>query len=95
MLFLSWPYRIAEGVTIAHGLRLKVIAEGVDSIAQLEFLKSIGCDQYQGFHFSRPLPVPEFEMLMRGLQAKRSEFMQSDAIRTHSKLAAYEPLRIR
>jgi diguanylate cyclase (GGDEF)-like protein len=82
-------------VSLAHSLRLKVIAEGVETIAQLDFLKSIGCDQYQGFHFSRPLPVPEFETLMRSLQAKRTEFMQSDAMRTHSKLAAYKPLRIR
>jgi len=77
-------------VSLAHSLRLKVIAEGVETIAQLDFLRSIGCDQYQGFHFSRPLPVPEFETLLRGLQAKQSEFMQSEAIRTHSKLAAYK-----
>ena len=82
-------------VSLAHSLRLKVIAEGVETIAQLDFLKRIGCDQYQGFHFSRPLPVPEFETLMRGLQAKRTEFMQSDAPRTHSKLAAYKSVRIR
>jgi diguanylate cyclase (GGDEF)-like protein len=76
-------------VSLAHSLRLKVIAEGVETIAQLDFLSSIGCDQYQGFHFSRPLPVPEFEALMRSLQSKRAEFMQKDAIRTHSKLTAY------
>ncbi len=77
-------------VSLAHSLRLKVIAEGVETIAQLDFLKSIGCDQYQGFHFSRPLPVREFETLMRSLQGKRNSFMQSDELRTHSKLAAYK-----
>ena len=77
-------------VSLAHSLRLKVIAEGVETIAQLDFLKSIGCDQYQGFHFSRPLPVREFETLMRGIQGKHKSFMQSDELRTHSKLAAYK-----
>jgi diguanylate cyclase (GGDEF)-like protein len=82
-------------VSLAHSLRLKVIAEGVETIAQLDFLKSIGCDQYQGFYFSRPLPVPEFETLMRSLQEKRARFMQSDAVRTHSKLGAYRRKQIR
>jgi diguanylate cyclase (GGDEF)-like protein len=82
-------------VSLAHSLRLKVIAEGVETIAQLDFLKSIGCDQYQGFYFSRPLPVPEFETLMRSLQEKRARFMQSDAVRTHSKLGAYPRKQIR
>jgi diguanylate cyclase len=77
-------------VSLAHSLRLKVIAEGVETIAQLDFLKSIGCDQYQGFHFSRPLPVPEFEALMRSIQGKRNSFVQTDELRTYSKLAAYK-----
>jgi EAL domain-containing protein (putative c-di-GMP-specific phosphodiesterase class I) len=38
-----------------------VIAEGVETSEQREFLKGQGCFAYQGFFFSRPLPVPEFE----------------------------------
>ncbi len=77
-------------VSLAHSLHLKVIAEGVETTAQLDFLRSIGCDQYQGYHFSRPLPAREFEALMRGIQAQRAAFTEADALRTHSKLAAYK-----
>src|ERR1700731_2580224 len=48
-------------VSLAHSLRLKVVAEGVESPAQLDFLKTAGCDEYQGYHFSRPLPAADFE----------------------------------
>jgi EAL domain-containing protein (putative c-di-GMP-specific phosphodiesterase class I) len=52
-------------VSLAHGLRLKVVAEGVETRAQLEALKSLGCDQYQGFHFSAAVPAGQFEQLLR------------------------------
>jgi diguanylate cyclase (GGDEF)-like protein len=76
-------------VSLAHNLHLKVVAEGVETTAQLDFLKTLGCDQYQGYHFSRPLTPADFESLMRGIQANRTEFTEADALRTHSKLAAY------
>jgi diguanylate cyclase (GGDEF)-like protein len=43
-------------ITLASGLGMKVIAEGVENLAQLEFLREIGCDACQGFTFSRALP---------------------------------------
>src|SRR5262249_42971123 len=52
-------------VSLAHSLHLKVIAEGVETPAQLEFLRTLGCDQYQGFHCSPPVPANEFETLLR------------------------------
>jgi EAL domain-containing protein (putative c-di-GMP-specific phosphodiesterase class I) len=76
-------------VSLAHSLRLKVVAEGVETPSQLEFLKALGCDQYQGFHFSRPLPAGDFEELICRVHAEGQDFMTSDALRTHSKLAAY------
>jgi diguanylate cyclase (GGDEF)-like protein len=78
-------------VSLAHSLRLKVVAEGVESPAQLEFLRAIGCDQYQGFHFSRALPPSQFETLVRSKQPAEAELCEDDAGRTHSKLAAYRP----
>jgi diguanylate cyclase len=75
-------------VSLAHSLRLKVVAEGVETPAQLDFLKTTGCDEYQGYHYSRPLPAADFERLMRETHAD-DVFTDEDAARTHSKLAAY------
>ena len=44
---------------MAHSLELKVIAEGVETQAQLEFLERYGCDEVQGFIYSRALPADE------------------------------------
>jgi diguanylate cyclase len=77
-------------VSLAHSLRLKVVAEGVETPAQLEFLKIAGCDEYQGYHFSRPLPATDFERLIRESR-ECDDLTEEDAIRTHSKLAAYKP----
>jgi diguanylate cyclase len=76
-------------VSLAHSLHLKVVAEGVETPAQLEFLKAVGCDEYQGYHFSRPVPAIEFERLVREKNEELETFSDEDAARTHSKLAAY------
>jgi len=55
-------------ITMAHGLNLKVIAEGVEIESELSFLKDEGCDAAQGNYFSRPLMVKQFEdMMNKGL----------------------------
>jgi len=52
-------------ITMAHSLGLNVIAEGVETEGQLEFLRSHGCDEMQGYFFSRPVPVGDFEQMLR------------------------------
>jgi diguanylate cyclase (GGDEF)-like protein len=52
-------------ITMAHSLQLKVIAEGVETAAQLAFLVSNDCDQVQGYYFSRPLPGAECAAMLK------------------------------
>jgi diguanylate cyclase (GGDEF)-like protein/PAS domain S-box-containing protein len=52
-------------VDMAHSLGLTVIAEGVETPEQLQFLKKIGCDEVQGYLLSRPIPAEDFERLLR------------------------------
>ena len=47
-------------IAMAHGLGLSVVAEGVESEAELEYLRKRGCDECQGFLFSKPLPAADF-----------------------------------
>jgi diguanylate cyclase len=47
-------------IALAHSLRLRVVAEGVESEEQLQFLRSLGNDEYQGFLHSKPLTAAEF-----------------------------------
>lgn len=51
-------------VAMGHSLRLTVLAEGVETEAQLQFLKQQGCDYYQGYLYSLPLPAEEFAQLL-------------------------------
>ncbi len=51
-------------VGVAHGLKLQVVAEGVETLDQLDFLRAQGCDAWQGFYFSCPLPAHDFVALL-------------------------------
>jgi diguanylate cyclase (GGDEF)-like protein len=56
---------IASIITLAHNLRLHVIAEGVENQEQVNFLQQHDCDVIQGYYFSRALPALEFEQVLR------------------------------
>jgi EAL domain-containing protein (putative c-di-GMP-specific phosphodiesterase class I) len=52
-------------ISLAQALRLKVVAEGVETEEQAQLLHELGCDQAQGFLLSRPRPEQEIELLLR------------------------------
>ena len=51
-------------ISMAHELGIKIVAEGVETREQVEFLKECGSDYIQGYYFSRPIPQSEFEKLL-------------------------------
>lgn len=55
---------ISNVIRMAKELKMKVISEGVETISQLDFLKQIGCDMVQGYLFSKPMPVKDFEKIV-------------------------------
>jgi EAL domain-containing protein (putative c-di-GMP-specific phosphodiesterase class I) len=55
-------------IDLAHNLGFKVIAEGVETKEQLDFLHLHNCDQYQGYYFSRPIPAEKIEEMLKLLK---------------------------
>jgi diguanylate cyclase (GGDEF)-like protein/PAS domain S-box-containing protein len=55
-------------IVMAHKMGIEVVAEGVETQAQLDFLRKSGCDYAQGYLISRPVPRGEFEDLMRSME---------------------------
>ncbi|MCF7971417.1 MAG: bifunctional diguanylate cyclase/phosphodiesterase, partial [Methylococcaceae bacterium] len=54
-------------ITLANSLGMKTIAEGVETVSQLDFLRSQACDEVQGYYFSKPLPSEEFAAFAKNL----------------------------
>lgn len=55
---------VSATAALAHAINLRVIAEGVEHPDQLDFIRSIGCDEYQGYLFSMPLPAEEVQRFL-------------------------------
>jgi diguanylate cyclase (GGDEF)-like protein/PAS domain S-box-containing protein len=58
---------VAAVIDLAHHLGLEVIGEGVETEEQLDFLLRHGCDEVQGFYFSKPVPADEFAEMLAGM----------------------------
>ncbi len=66
-------------ISMSKSLGLKVVAEGVEDLAQLSFLREHQCDEFQGYYFSRPLTVDDAAGKLRSLLVKTPERMKTDA----------------
>jgi EAL domain-containing protein (putative c-di-GMP-specific phosphodiesterase class I) len=53
-------------VSMAHVLGMSVVAEGVETLEELQILADMGCDEVQGYYISRPLPATDAARLLRG-----------------------------
>jgi len=77
-------------ISLAHSLRLKVVAEGVETAGQLQQLREFGCDQFQGFYRSAAVPpgeIAKFAKLARGVPQLPD---QRAFVETQSKLAVFK-----
>ncbi len=54
-------YVVDGFIKLSHNLDMYVVAEGIEVIEQIEALKKMGCDAVQGYYYSKPIPIPEFE----------------------------------
>lgn len=52
-------------IDMAKKLKLSVVCEGVETLEQVDFLKEVGCDYAQGFYYSKPIPIPQFDDLLK------------------------------
>ena len=73
-------------ISLAHGLRLKVVAEGVETAEQLGLLTGMGCDQYQGFFRSAAVAPADVESLLAPTGVHSMEREKQSSERTYSKL---------
>jgi EAL domain-containing protein (putative c-di-GMP-specific phosphodiesterase class I) len=60
-------------ISLAHGLGIGVVAEGIETAAQLARLRTLDCDRGQGFYFARPMPAADEEPLLRACVAPQAE----------------------
>ncbi|HEY5928673.1 MAG TPA: EAL domain-containing protein, partial [Burkholderiales bacterium] len=64
-------------IAMAHNMKLEIVAEGVETVQQLEFLQAYGCDEIQGFLFSEPLPA---DAMARYLGQENNEKVSPGAV---------------
>ena len=65
---------VSAAIAMGHSLGKKIVAEGVESAGQYEYLAHRRCEEMQGYYFSRPLPTGEFELLMSSREPLKPTF---------------------
>jgi EAL domain-containing protein (putative c-di-GMP-specific phosphodiesterase class I) len=77
-------------ISLAHSLRLKVVAEGVETAQQLQQLRELGCDQFQGFYRSAAVLPNEIGDFVQNNAEAALLPDQNKFLETQSKLTAYK-----
>jgi diguanylate cyclase (GGDEF)-like protein/PAS domain S-box-containing protein len=72
---------VAGIIAMAHNLGIRVVAEGVETDGQLEFVRRHACDQYQGYLFGQPVSADEFSTRWLGYHGERSSLADKDSTR--------------
>lgn len=78
---------VSAVIAMAHTLGLEVIAEGVESQEQMNFLKDLSCDQIQGYLVSRPVPREQIDLLIHNAAAIKSSVMTESDFQQRSSFA--------
>ncbi len=73
---------LSSVIRMLQGLDTPIIAEGVETLEQAEMLKNMGCHLMQGFHFSRPMPLDEFESFISTTRAEEHA-LRRDRVDSH------------
>jgi diguanylate cyclase (GGDEF)-like protein/PAS domain S-box-containing protein len=81
-------------ISLGHSLNLKVIAEGVETDAQLAYLRRHGCDKMQGYLFSRPVPAMEFAQMLREGKSMAVDTDVAEATRKTLLIVDDEPITL-
>lgn len=61
---------IMDTIRMAKNLKMDIVAEGIETKDQVDFLSEIGCDYIQGYYYARPMPVDAFESFIESNQLK-------------------------
>jgi EAL domain-containing protein (putative c-di-GMP-specific phosphodiesterase class I) len=67
-------------IAMAQSLKLRVVAEGVETVGELKFLRAHQCDEAQGYYFSRPVPPQQFAILLKTGLAGTGGILRPDAL---------------
>ena len=78
-------------IRMLQGLETPIIAEGVETLEQAELLKNMGCHLMQGFHFSRPMPLDDFESYIASNNTDESSIKRSRKDSRLDELTSFDP----
>ena len=68
---------VATIIAMAHSLEMDVIAEGIETEEQLNLLMAQKCNHYQGYYFSKPVPISEIENILKKLSYQQARYALS------------------